>query len=410
MKSVIICIAFTAAISISGYAQEESGIRFESDSFSVLLVKAKQEHKLIFIDCYTTWCGPCKWMDKNVYPNDTVADFYNANFICAKIDMEKGGGIELVQRYDIHCYPTYLFIDSTGAVVHRTSGAQKVPAFVALGKEALTPEDQFATYQSAYDAKKLTPSQFVAYMAMRQATCLSVESEIDGYFAGDTAGLAESPYTWILLRDFTFPPHSVACRYLISHREYFESHHTPDSVSTILKRSYGNAMFKCLYRKDEGTDTATYQQLRRELNEQHFPFSVRLSLGMDMFYYQALGDWTTYAGTAVIYVHEYASADPFMLNNIAWTFYEHIDDTVMLDSALSWAKVAVALDPNYYYVDTYAAVLYKRGRNAEAEVQAKRAIALAREANDDPEAKKNGYPPIDYSVTEELLEKITSGK
>src|ERR1035437_6827779 len=104
MKKLIAISAVTLLVCISGYAQEEKGIHFESGTLTQLLIKAKKEHKLVFIDGYTTWCGPCKRMAKNIFPNDTVALFYNSHFICAEFDMEKGEGIELAKKYEVKCY------------------------------------------------------------------------------------------------------------------------------------------------------------------------------------------------------------------------------------------------------------------------------------------------------------------
>ena len=86
------------------------GMQFETGSFEEIKAKAKKENKLIFLDAYTTWCGPCKWMAKTVFTNDTVAQYYNANFINAKIDMEKGEGIELAKKYAVRCYPNLLMV------------------------------------------------------------------------------------------------------------------------------------------------------------------------------------------------------------------------------------------------------------------------------------------------------------
>ena len=71
---------------------------------------------MVFVDCYTTWCGPCKYMTSNVFPQETVGDYFNPNFICLKIDMEKGEGPELVKRYGIRAFPTFLILRPDGSV------------------------------------------------------------------------------------------------------------------------------------------------------------------------------------------------------------------------------------------------------------------------------------------------------
>lgn len=374
----------------------QPGIHFRTHSFDSLRALAANEHKLLFIDCYTDWCGPCKWMDKNVYQNDTTGDTYNEHFISAKIDMEKGQGAEIRTRYEVTCYPTYLFIDSNGNLIHRASGAMPVDKFVQLGKDALSSKDNFAARQSAYTSGKLDAAGFVQYLGLRNATCLPVQDEIASYFS-DTAGLYKNPYTWIILRDYQSDPHSSAIRYLSANRTQYAALHTADSVALILERSWGGAFGACLYKKG-GPDTITYQKLRIELMQEKLPFQDRLLLRSAMAYCEIQGDWPEYEKKAVAYISRFVATDAFMLNNTAWVFYEHSTDPAYLDSALSWSARAVAIDPNYYFVDTYAALLYKRGRMPDAKREAERAIALAKEGK------------IDCAGTEELLRKIKKGK
>src|SRR5690349_18049972 len=101
------------------YAQE---IIFERTTWAEIKAKAKQEKKLIFLDAYTTWCGPCKMLEKTVFKDAAVAEFYNRNFVNARKDMEKSEGLEIAKQYSINCYPSLLFIDGDGNVQHRSAG------------------------------------------------------------------------------------------------------------------------------------------------------------------------------------------------------------------------------------------------------------------------------------------------
>lgn len=115
------------------------GIGFRELSFSDALKVAKTEGKLLFVDCFTTWCGPCKMLSKVVFKDSLVADYFNRHFVNLKMDMEKGEGIDLRKKYEVRGYPTLLFLDSNGEVVYRLLGADKAPELlkkVKLGVES----------------------------------------------------------------------------------------------------------------------------------------------------------------------------------------------------------------------------------------------------------------------------------
>lgn len=118
-------------------AAAQSGISFENGSWEEVLAKAKKENKVIFVDAYAAWCGPCKYMANNVFPVAEVGEFYNQNFINYKYDMEKGTGPVFANKYKITAYPTFLFIDGEGNVVHRALGGRDKNGLIALGEEAL---------------------------------------------------------------------------------------------------------------------------------------------------------------------------------------------------------------------------------------------------------------------------------
>jgi thiol-disulfide isomerase/thioredoxin len=124
--------------------------------WSTVIEKAKKENKVIFLDAYATWCGPCKMMDSETYKDQAVADYYNANFINVKYDMEKGEGLTLAQRFSVESYPNLLFINPDGTVLHRATGFRKGPEFTDLGQNA-----QFLI--SKKSAMEMSNAQFVKF-------------------------------------------------------------------------------------------------------------------------------------------------------------------------------------------------------------------------------------------------------
>ena len=137
-------------------AQEEKqeGIVFmENEPWSEVLRQAKEQNRLIFMDCYTVWCGPCKGLSKDVFPQKQVGDFFNAHFVNAKYDMEKGDGKMLREKYKEYIigFPTLLLIDQNGKVIHQMAGFQKAEDLIA-GMKAGLEGKTLPALQKKYEA------------------------------------------------------------------------------------------------------------------------------------------------------------------------------------------------------------------------------------------------------------------
>lgn len=125
---------------IFSISAQTTGINFFHGTWAETVAKAKAENKLIFIDFYTQWCGPCLNMAETVFVLPTVGDFYNSNFVNAKIDAEYGEGINLSKKYQVRSFPTYMFVDpNTEEAIHRSSSRQTGEQFIVTGQGAITP-------------------------------------------------------------------------------------------------------------------------------------------------------------------------------------------------------------------------------------------------------------------------------
>ena len=134
----ILLIAFWSLLNLNRiYSQN---IIFKGgDNWESILKQSKVENKIIFVDAQTTWCVPCKEMEKLVFTDSLVYNFYNEKFINVKMDMEKGDGKILAKKYNVQYFPTYLFIDSNGNILHRNYSKMSINDFLNLGKNASNP-------------------------------------------------------------------------------------------------------------------------------------------------------------------------------------------------------------------------------------------------------------------------------
>lgn len=119
---------------------DDNGIQFTDAAWKDILKKAKAEKKIIFLDAYASWCGPCKTLQKKVFTQKAVGDLYNARFINVKMDMEKGEGPALSQLYPLEAYPTMLYIDSDGRVLKKIIGLHTPEDLIAIGKSVKQPQ------------------------------------------------------------------------------------------------------------------------------------------------------------------------------------------------------------------------------------------------------------------------------
>jgi thioredoxin 1 len=132
--SLLLFIATTAFTPTTRTGDPTTGIQFTNARWAEVLKKAKAEKKVIFLDAYASWCGPCKLLQKNVFTQKTVGDYFNKRFINVKMDMEKGEGPALSEVYPLEAYPTLLFINSNGRVVKKAIGYMNAADLIAMGK------------------------------------------------------------------------------------------------------------------------------------------------------------------------------------------------------------------------------------------------------------------------------------
>jgi thiol:disulfide interchange protein len=98
---------------------------------------SKAQKKPIFVDVYTEYCAPCKWMDENVFNDPKVADFVNKHFVSVKYDAEKGHGKKWVRRPEVGGFPTYLFINRKDKVVYSYHQSTSPDQFITVLEKAL---------------------------------------------------------------------------------------------------------------------------------------------------------------------------------------------------------------------------------------------------------------------------------
>jgi thiol-disulfide isomerase/thioredoxin len=126
------------------------GIEFYHGTWKEAMVKAKAEDKIVFVDAFAKWCGPCKAMAKNVFTQQKVGDYFNQNFINLKLDMEEADGVTFGHKYPVSAYPTLFFLDAEGKVIKTIKGGQTVESLISLGEDAIKKNDKSGKFEERY--------------------------------------------------------------------------------------------------------------------------------------------------------------------------------------------------------------------------------------------------------------------
>lgn len=141
MKKIMLLTALLAFIGSVALAQNDQGIKFEKGTFAEILAKAKAQKKLVFMDVYASWCGPCKRMAAEVFTQKKVGDYFNATFVNAKFDAEVGEGRTIAARYGVNAYPTFLLLNGDGKLVGKMVGGSPADEFIRQVKELKAKAD-----------------------------------------------------------------------------------------------------------------------------------------------------------------------------------------------------------------------------------------------------------------------------
>lgn len=359
------------------------GINFTEDNWEGILKKAKAEDKIVFVDAYTVWCAPCKWMALNVFTNDKVGELYNANFINVKMDMEKGEGKELAKRYEVTAYPTFLFINGDGELLHRGVGGRLADKFIALGESASDPSMQLLLLEQQYNKGERSPEFLTRYVAALRDGSMDIAKVTEEYL-GSLDSYNDKEVMTFIYETTTKPTQKgfdIMTDDIDTYYKTFGKTNVQERIDKALKRVHFDSLEKMqeLYKKYFADDSEQFIAKHK----------------MEYYMYERSQETQEkFFEAAVAYYDKYGSEDWNELNTVAWTIYETTEDEAQLMKAHKWIEKSVRLDANAANTDTMAAICFKLGRKRKAKKWAEKSIELAEAENLDP------------SLTIELLKQI----
>lgn len=361
-------------------------IRFEKPKWEKVLAKANKKDKMIFVDAYTSWCGPCKWMEREVFPNKKVGKFYNTHYVNVKIDMEEGDGIMLADLYNITSYPSLLFFSPEGELVHKVIGAHNIEEFLGLGELASSPDFQVFTLKKSFDQGELSVDSHIYLADALNDAGERAREVVDTYLEGlgnwDSSETAE-----FIFRHTSGDSMDYLLEHIIDNLSFYDS---VVGQSEVNQKVQGVIYDKLPEEYDKGDLEKAYRDLFKLNWEQ------RYLEGLLQEYLNTTLRTTQeeFINTGDLLVSKYNSKDWILLNNMAWAVYSTSSKPEELHSALSWILESINASSEYANHDTAAAIYLKLEMRDKAKKHAETAIQIADDQG------------LDYASTYKLLEKI----
>lgn len=359
-------------LSISSYVKgQQKGIIFEDCPFDSAIVKSINASRPVFIDFYTDWCGPCKVLDANVFRNDSVGEYFNSKFINLKINAEKGEGIFLAKKYDIFCYPSVIFINPDGSLIHRYSGGNHSPEmFLSVGKDVFVKERTFSYQKEHYNQLSKSDEWLLSYIKLRQNGCQPINNELTDYFSRKKDDEILTKSCWTVIQEFVNSHQLQVFNRIIKLQKELIEAHGEDVVNEKFDEILWSDYYYC-ETFQEKEKLISFIENSDLLNKDYFSFQFKV--------YNAIGkdDWKSFF-TLLKHRKESFVEKPFYVRYYAGLIIEHSKTPEQLKYAEEIINrfVNIQGSNDFAILYLYAKTLYKLRKTDEGKNVAKKALLL----------------------------------
>lgn len=384
-----------------------------------IVALAGKENKKILVDCYASWCVPCKLMDVEVYGSPIVGERLNNNYIPVKIQFDSTANNIvfplakiLEKKWNVNAYPTILILNSKGEPIHKSLGVMNIVQFMSMLTDLESQGTGFYELLTKFRKGTILPSN--AEKLARMAKSLDEKRISDSVALNHIRNIEQKDI--FSLKDLRFLSDFnslLSVNSNIVRRVKFSSatlDTTLEGSATIMhlidaifnREIIGPTISECRKSGINPNWTIIYSKIEKLAG---LFAAQRLLFATKAEWYRNKKAWPSYTKYLIKSISlakpsslNDASFYFLTLNNNAWEIFLHSTDNNELDTAIGWTDSVIAFAPTHYNaMDTKANLLYKRGKVKEA-IQLEMAVINA--------AKKNGDFNPQYK---ELIEKMKRG-
>ena len=345
MKKVLLaCVIAVASTFLSNLkAQDNEGVVFlEGKTFAEAVEIAKESGKKIFLDCYTSWCGPCKMVARDIFPQKVAGDYFNKEYVNIKIDMEKGEGPELAKRFGVKAYPTFIMFDSEGKEIGRLVGSKRTAEdFVETVKNAVG-ESSLSAMNERYANGERSQEFLCKYLVVLDNAYDSDKSKIvaDELLNGKTKELLEDEALFNAFLKYNSSPLSSAFQYVLQHEDEFKSKYPKSGLERMISAAW-MVYPRTLIKKDaDGNATFDHKAMTayvKEMKKWGVENRKEIVLLSDINVAEAMKDWREYAKLCSKYIKKFGESDMYIYN-WALRIQQNCQDRKVKDTAINWMQ------------------------------------------------------------------------
>jgi thiol-disulfide isomerase/thioredoxin len=358
------------------------------------------------MDCFTTWCGPCRYMSANIFPQEQTGNYFNDKFISVKVQLDTtagdaanikawyADGHDIAERYGVRAYPTYLIFAPDGHIIHRLVGSR-------------IDANSFITDVSAtFDSTKQYYTLLDQYKNGRRDTAFLHKVAMSCFSAYDLANGEKVALDWLATQSDLFSRDALYLQDVYTRKstdKYFSTFTDNfTGVDKVLGPGFAEAKVRNVFLV-EATDlkpgdnrppdwVALHAKIAAKLPAQADELTARVKIT----YYMGRKDWPNFEKAMVAYMKTYSDKiSDNELNDLAWSVFQGCPDMTCVSEVLDWGK-RLRENNTAAFVDTYANILYKLGKKDDAIALETKAVGLA----SDP----------DKASLQETLDKMKKGE
>ncbi len=372
-----VTLAFTILSSIQLFSQ---GINFFQGTWQETLEEAKKQDKIIFVDAYATWCGPCHRMSKYVFTQEKVGDYYNKHFVNVKLDMESAEGLKFRKKHSVSAYPTFFFIDHRDEEVHMVRGAQPAEDFIRLGERVLKEMDYSMVFEEEYNhgnRDSLLVFEYVKALNKAGKPSLKIANE---YLRNEKDLNTDFNLRFIL--EATVYADSRIFDLLIKYQKEIAMLAGYQTVKDKIKFACTNTVQKAV----DFQNLLLLEEAKAKMQKYDPPDAEGFVYESNMKYFKSTSDHKNYIKACKYYAREVVGGNAKDLHILAEEIDRNFDyDEKCMKLAEKFAKEAAEKSGLYNYYLTYAAILVKNGKKDEALKVANKSLKLAKKSGQSAE-------------------------